>query len=71
MKRMDETVFTVAAVAAGTTGIWPLWALLGTFEGFWLKLPDVKEIHLNSSEIHGIYTESLLQSANFPCILCL
>ena len=71
MKRMEKTTFTVAAVAAGTTGIGPLRALLGTFEGFWLKLADVKEIHRNSSEIYGIYTESLLQPANFPCILCL
>ena len=68
MKRMDETVFTVAAVEASTMGIG---ASLGTFGGFWRKLADVKEIHLNSSEIYGIYTESLLQSANFPCILCL
>ena len=42
MKRMDETVFTVAAVEASTMGIG---ASLGTFGGFGWKLADVKEIH--------------------------
>ena len=35
MKRMDETVFTVAAVEASTMGIGPLWALLAVFGGNW------------------------------------
>ena len=44
MKRVDETTFTVAAVAAWTMGIGPLWALLGTFGRNWQIWGQISQI---------------------------
>ena len=44
MKRVDETTFTVAVVAAWTMGFWPLWALLGTFGGNWQIRGQISQI---------------------------